>query len=118
MGKLPCCASIWSFRRMRKEARWKRAPPNSWNRFRDFLLKIERIRSLFENDALALEARRTEPVGGGIDHPRAVVGGREEDFEPPRNAEWEGMDYRGNQGARGWHRYGESTIFAPRPHDL
>ena len=65
MGKLPRRGSIWSFRRMRKEARWKRAPPNSWNRFRDFLLKIERIWSLFENDPLALKARRAKPVGGG-----------------------------------------------------
>jgi hypothetical protein len=65
VGKLPRCASIWSFRRMRQEARWKRAPPNSWNRFRDFLFKIERIWSLFENDPLALKARRAKPAGGG-----------------------------------------------------
>ena len=49
-------------------------PPNSWNRFREFLLKIERIWGLFENDALALEARCAEPAGGGIDHLRTVMG--------------------------------------------
>ena len=56
MGVLPHSASIGSFRRMRKEARWKRALPDSKNRFRE----MPSFRFTFRGDAQM--TRRPDPT--------------------------------------------------------